>query len=78
MSGDNCREILERAYLILDGEEISHEERLHIQVHLEACSPCLERYGLEGEVKRVIARLRGCTTCPDTLKTRITALIEEA
>ncbi len=75
---EECKQTLERAYLILDGESITVEEKLEIQVHLEACEPCWERYGLEVEVKRVIARLRGCTTCPDELKERITSLIDEA
>jgi mycothiol system anti-sigma-R factor len=75
---EGCRQTLERAYLILDGEEITSEERVTIQEHLEACEPCFERYGLEVEVKRVIARLRGCTTCPDELKAKITTLLDQA
>lgn len=68
--------MLEQAYLILDGEDVDEGERRHIQEHLEACGPCYERYGLEQEVKGLIARLRGCTTCPDNLRVRITTLLE--
>lgn len=74
---DSCREVLQRAYLILDGEEISVEERVEIEGHLHECAPCLERYGLEVEVKRVISRLQGCTPCPDGLKQRIEKFLQE-
>lgn len=73
-----CREYLQRAYLFLDGEILSESERTDIQVHLEACSPCLERYGLEEELVAVIARLRHACRCPDGLKTRIASLLEDA
>ncbi len=73
-----CREYLERAYLFLDGEVLSEAERTEIRVHLEECSPCLERYGLEEELVRLISRLRSSCTCPDGLKTRIAALLEDA
>ena len=73
-----CKKTLERAYLILDGETISVEERTQIETHLEECSPCYERYGVEIEVKRVIHRLRGSCTCPDELRAKITALLEDS
>lgn len=70
-----CRETLAQAYLVLDGEPVDDAERLEIQAHLEACAPCYERYGLEREVKALIARLQGCTTCPDELRVRIVQLL---
>jgi mycothiol system anti-sigma-R factor len=73
-----CRETLERAYLLIDGEPIAEEESLTIRAHLEECSPCYERYGLEVEVKTLISRLRGSQQCPEALKHRIAGLIEEA
>ncbi|MGH2754579.1 MAG: mycothiol system anti-sigma-R factor [Actinomycetota bacterium] len=73
-----CKQTLQRAYLILDGEEISVEERTRIETHLEECSPCYERYGVEVEVKRVIQRLRGSCACPDRLREKITSLLEES
>lgn len=74
---ERCRETLERAYLFLDGEVLSDEERVEIRLHLERCGPCYERVGLEKEVTTLIARLRGCTPCPQELKTKIAAMIEE-
>jgi mycothiol system anti-sigma-R factor len=73
-----CREYLQRAYLFLDGEVLSETERVDIRVHLEECSPCLERYGLEEDLVKLIHRLRNSCTCPDGLKTRIAGLLEDA
>jgi mycothiol system anti-sigma-R factor len=73
-----CKQTLQRAYLILDGEEISTEERIEIETHLVECSPCYERYGVEIEVKRLIYRLRGSCTCPDELRAKINSLLEDS
>ena len=75
---ETCKQTLQRAYLILDGEEISAEERVQIETHLHECSPCYERYGVEVEVKRLIYRLRGSCTCPDQLRAKITSLLEDS
>ena len=74
---ETCREYLQRAYLFLDGEILSETERTDIRVHLEECSPCLERYGLEEELVTIIARLRHTSPCPDRLRTRINSLLDE-
>ncbi|HEX2195316.1 MAG TPA: mycothiol system anti-sigma-R factor [Actinomycetota bacterium] len=73
-----CRETLQRAYLLIDGEQVAEEESRSIRAHLEECTPCFERYGLEVEVKALISRLRGAHQCPESLKSRIAGLIEEA
>jgi mycothiol system anti-sigma-R factor len=74
-----CRETLQRAYLFLDGESLSEQERIEIQVHLEECEPCLERYGVDKEVTALIVRrLRGSISCPDSLKSRISQLLHDA
>ncbi|MGI8773417.1 MAG: zf-HC2 domain-containing protein [Actinomycetota bacterium] len=75
---EHCKQTLVRAYLILDGEPLEHAERLEIEAHLEECEPCYERYGLEREVKVLIARLKDSCTCPDGLKTKIARLLEDA
>ncbi|MGH2819001.1 MAG: mycothiol system anti-sigma-R factor [Actinomycetota bacterium] len=72
----HCRETLARAYLFLDGELLSQEERVEIQEHLEECAPCYERLGIEKEVTMLVARLRGSERCPDRLRSRITSLFE--
>jgi mycothiol system anti-sigma-R factor len=72
----NCRETLREAFMYLDGEGLSDERRRELKAHLEECSPCYERVGLDKEVAHLISRLRGCTTCPEDLRIRITTLIE--
>jgi mycothiol system anti-sigma-R factor len=74
---DYCRETLRQAYLYLDGELLSESERTIIRLHLEECHPCFERYGLEKEVTQMIARLHGCTRCPEGLRTRIHSLFDD-
>ncbi len=76
--GHDCKEVLERAQVFLDGELLEESERLEIQEHLERCGPCYKRYGLEREVKVLIARLRGAQPCPRELRSRIQELIDRS
>ncbi len=73
-----CKEYLQRAYLFLDGEVLSETERADIQIHLEECTPCLDRYGLEQDLISLIGRLRTATPCPDALKMRLGSLLDNA
>ncbi len=73
----DCRETLEKAYLFIDNEVLSEEERFEITSHLEACRPCLERVGLEAELTALVARLKGTEPCPERVKARIQNLIQE-
>jgi mycothiol system anti-sigma-R factor len=74
-----CKEVLEQAYLYLDGEGLTIEQRIQIETHLEECGPCLEAYGVEREVVTVIiARLKGSTPCPEALKERISVALDDA
>ena len=54
-SGSECREALETLYNFLDGE-LTEQRRQEIQQHLDECSPCLEAFDFEAELKIVIAR----------------------
>jgi mycothiol system anti-sigma-R factor len=74
---EDCRVTLEKAYLYLDGELLSETERVEIRGHLEACRPCLERYGLDAEVSTLLARLKGCQPCPTSVKQRIKTMLQE-
>jgi mycothiol system anti-sigma-R factor len=51
----NCIEVLAEVYLYLDGE-MGEDRRAHVRAHLEECGPCLRQYGLEQEVKALVAR----------------------
>ena len=71
---DNCDGALAELYRYLDGE-LTEEVRLRIEVHLRECSPCLEAFDFEAELKRLVAS-RCRDTCPDELRSRIQAAIE--
>ena len=73
---DLCRKTLERAYLFLDGEVLSDDERVEVRLHLEECRPCYERVGLEREVSALVRRISTRSQCPDALKSRIATLLQ--
>ena len=75
---ERCREVLGKAMFALDGEAVSEAELVEIETHFDECRPCFERHGLDREIKSLIARLRGCDVCPDTLRRRISALIDQS
>ena len=54
----DCGDVIEAVYLYLDGE-LEGESLDHIRQHLDECSPCLREYGIEREVKVLIARCCG-------------------
>ncbi len=73
---EKCRETLEIAVQILDGETVPTARKDEIEAHLHECAPCFERLGMEREVKNLISRLRGSSPCPDHLRSKVTALFE--
>ncbi|MGW4296862.1 mycothiol system anti-sigma-R factor [Micromonospora chersina] len=66
----DCREVLAEVYLYLD-LECGEERRVLIREHLEECGPCLREYGLEQEVKALVARCCGNETAPEQLLERL-------
>lgn len=76
MSGGDCEQALRTLYYFLDGE-LTVERRLAIQRHLNVCSPCLEAFDFEAELKIVIARC--CRDqVPERLRQRVADILEEA
>lgn len=72
----DCDEVLNEVYLYLD-LECSHERQALIRLHLDECSPCLREYGIEQEVKALVARCCGSETAPAELRTRLRLKITE-
>jgi mycothiol system anti-sigma-R factor len=70
----DCGQILNEVYLFLD-LECADERRSAIQHHLDECSPCLREYGIEHEVKALVARCCGSDRAPDDLRARLRAKI---
>jgi len=75
-SGVDCNETIERLYHYLDGE-LTDERRHEIEQHLDECSPCLDAFDFEADLRVVIAN--HCKDhVPDALRKRVhEALVEE-
>ena len=72
----DCNETLRELYQYLDGD-LTETDRNHIQHHLDDCSPCLEAFDFEADLRRVIAN-RCRDEVPDDLRARILGAIESA
>jgi mycothiol system anti-sigma-R factor len=72
----DCVEVIEQVYLYLDGE-IDEVHRTEVRVHLDDCGHCLRQYGIEQEVKALVARSCGNDSAPDGLKDRLRAKLAE-
>jgi mycothiol system anti-sigma-R factor len=72
----DCREVLAEVYLYLD-LECTDERRDLIRSHLDECSPCLREYGIEHEVKALVARCCGDEVAPLELKQRLRLKLSE-
>ena len=75
-SGHECQEALDTLYHFLDGE-LTEARRTDIQQHLDRCSPCLEAFDFEAELKLVIAR-RCRDQVPDHLRIRVAQALVDA
>jgi mycothiol system anti-sigma-R factor len=67
-----CQEAIQTLYNFLDGE-LTDRRRYEIQLHLEECSPCLEAFDFEAELKLIIAR-----KCRDQVPANLRDRVHEA
>ena len=72
----DCDDVLDELYQYMD-EETDEDTRGRIRQHLEACAPCLCQYGLENDVRALIARCCGGDQAPASLHERIRVRITE-
>jgi len=72
----DCDDVLHDLYLYLD-EETDDVTKGRIRQHLEACAPCLRQYGLEQDVRSLIARCCGGDQAPEYLHERIRVRITQ-
>ncbi|HVU92556.1 MAG TPA: mycothiol system anti-sigma-R factor [Jatrophihabitans sp.] len=72
----DCDEVLRDVYLYLD-DESDPELRNRIRQHLEGCAPCLKQFGLEQDVRSLVARCCGGDQAPQSLRERISVRISE-
>jgi mycothiol system anti-sigma-R factor len=55
MAEGDCNDSLAELYTFLDGE-LTDDKRVEIRQHLDDCSPCLERFDFQAELKAVISQ----------------------
>jgi mycothiol system anti-sigma-R factor len=72
----DCVEVIGLVYLYLDGE-IDDPHRDEVRTHLDECGPCLRQFGIEQEVKALVARCCGSDAAPDGLKQRLRTKLAE-
>jgi mycothiol system anti-sigma-R factor len=65
--GVDCRKVLDAVFLYLDGE-VDADQRHLIRMHLDECSPCLREFGVEQEVRMLVARKCGGERAPESLR----------
>jgi len=72
----DCGVVISEVYLYLD-LECSEDRRSLIQKHLDDCSYCLREYGIEHEVKALVARCCGDERAPQELRDRLRLKLNE-
>ena len=68
--GLDCDEVLADVYSYLD-DETDAATREKMKAHLHDCAPCLRKFGLEQDIKSLIARCCGGDRAPTELRQRI-------
>lgn len=66
----DCSEVLAEVWLFLDGECDGGRKAL-LKQHLEECGPCLQEYGIDEKLKKLLATKCGGEHAPDGLKNRL-------
>jgi mycothiol system anti-sigma-R factor len=74
--GIDCDDVLRDVYLYLD-DETDQEARHRIRQHLDGCGPCLREFGLEQDLKALVARCCGGDVAPAALRERIRVRLTE-
>ena len=72
----DCDEVLRDVYLYLDDEQ-NEGLRDRVRHHLAECPPCLAQYGIEQDVRSLVARCCGGDRAPASLHERIRVRITE-
>ncbi|MEE1938853.1 mycothiol system anti-sigma-R factor [Streptomyces sp. TRM 70361] len=71
----DCAEVLEHLYEYLD-REMPDGDRVKFAEHFDECAPCLEKYGLEEAVKKLVRRCCGHDDVPTDLRSKVMGRIE--
>jgi anti-sigma factor (TIGR02949 family) len=71
----DCSEVLAHLYEYLDNE-MSADSCAKFREHFDECHPCLEKYGLEQAVKKLVKRCCGSDVVPSDLRSKVLMRIE--
>jgi mycothiol system anti-sigma-R factor len=74
--GIDCDDVLKDVFVYLD-DESDVEVRERIRMHLDGCAPCLRQFGLEQDVKSLVARCCGGDVAPTRLREHIRVRLTE-
>jgi len=74
--GLDCDEVLADVFIYLDNET-AEDARDRIREHLESCAPCLREFGVEQDLKELIARCCGGDIAPSSLRERVKVRLEQ-
>jgi mycothiol system anti-sigma-R factor len=66
----DCAAVMAEVWTLLDGE-CTPETRDRLRRHLEECPGCLRHYGVEEQIKKLIARKCGGEKAPEQLRQRL-------
>ncbi|OLT28170.1 mycothiol system anti-sigma-R factor [Nocardiopsis sp. CNR-923] len=72
-----CSEVLDKLYTYIDGE-LEEDNCEQIREHLDDCVPCLDEYGLEEAVKKLVAKHCGCDPVPLDLRDKVLGRLARA
>jgi mycothiol system anti-sigma-R factor len=72
----DCTEVLDVVYTFLD-DEADEVTCAMVRQHLEECSPCLRKFGIERQLKELVARSCGCDPVPADLRAKVVTRIRE-
>ena len=71
----DCEEVLERMFDFIDNE-MPYADKGEIELHLDECGPCLQKYDLERTVKSLVAR--SCSEhAPESLRDKVLLRIRQ-
>jgi anti-sigma factor (TIGR02949 family) len=71
----DCSEVLDHLYEYLDNE-MSDAAGAKFKEHFDECHPCLEKYGLEQAVKKLVKRCCGSDEVPTDLRAKVMMRLE--
>jgi mycothiol system anti-sigma-R factor len=71
-----CSEVLAKVYDYLDGE-LEGITYAQIRQHLEECGPCLQEFGLDELVKKLVHKHCGRDIVPSELRARVLTRIQQ-